>query len=112
MEGNQGNLESLIEKFKAYFITSLELTKLKLIRTVTTELSGLAFKLFLIVLISILTLILSISAGLWLGELLGKAYYGFFAVSGFYIALIAVVRLFLQNPIKRIINRSILKRLL
>lgn len=112
MKATPGIIESLIDKVKAYFITTLELQKLKLIRLVTTELSGLAFKFILFVLSLILTIILSIGAGLWLGKLLGETYYGFFAISGFYVALIVVILLFLQKPIKRIISRSILKHLL
>ena len=112
MEATPGTLESLIGKAKAYFVTTLELTKLKLTQTFTAAMSALAFKVILIGLISVLLIIFSIGAGLWLGELLGKSYYGFFAVSGLYLVLIIVVHLFLQKWIKKIISNSILKNLL
>jgi len=112
MDTTPGIIESIIEKVKAYLVTSLELTKLKLIQSVTTLLSGLVVKLLLFVLITILAIIFSIAAGLWIGEILGKTYYDFFAVSGFYLVLILMVNLFLLKWIKRNISRSILKHLL
>lgn len=111
MEATQGILASLIEKAETYFITTLELTKLKFTQMVTTAVSVVAFKILLIFLVSVLFNIFSIGAGLWLGELLGKTYYGFFAVAGLYLVLILVLHLFFQKWIKGIITSSILKKL-
>lgn len=112
MDATQSKLESLIEKAEAYFITSLKLTKLKLTQTVTAAMSVVAFKLILIVMISLLFNVFSIGAGLWLGDVLGKAYFGFFAVSLLYLVLIIVVNIFFQKWIKRVITQSILKDLI
>jgi hypothetical protein len=112
MDTTPGIIESLFEKAEAYFITTLELTKLKAIQTINTAMSALAVKLALIILISILAIILSIGAGLWLGDILGELYYGFFAVSGLYLVLIISLQLFLQKWLKRKISDSILKHLL
>lgn len=111
MEEAPGTLESLIENVKAYIITTLKLTELKVVKSVTSAISALAALLTSVVLISILVIMISIGAGLWLGEILGKIYYGFFAVAGFYVIVIVLVRVFLQNWIKSLVGRSILKHL-
>ena len=102
METTPGIVESLIGKAEAFYITALELTKLKLTQPVAVAISVVAFKLLLIVLISILFKIFSTGAGLWLGVVTGKSNYGFFAVAALYLVLITVLHLFFQKWIKRL----------
>jgi hypothetical protein len=57
-------------------------------------------------------LILNIGVALWLGDLLGKSYYGFFAVSGFYAVLALFFFIFRDQMIKKPLNNSIINQVL
>jgi hypothetical protein len=61
--------------------------------------------------ISILVIFLSISAALWLGEILGKDYYGFLIVTGFY-GVVTIFMLYLQRTIKHKMNNWIITKML
>ncbi|MEQ9167935.1 MAG: hypothetical protein RLO12_16870, partial [Fulvivirga sp.] len=67
----------------------------------------------LVLLLAILffTLILSIAVSFWLGDLLGKVYYGFLIVTSFY-AIIVVILFLSQSWIKAHVNNSIINRML
>jgi len=49
---------------------------------------------------------------LWLGELLGKSYYGFFIVAGFYALLALIFSIFRKQLIKNPVNNSIIEQVL
>jgi len=57
-------------------------------------------------------LILNIGVALWLGELLGKSYYGFFIVAGFYALLALIFSIFRKQLIKNPVNNSIIEQVL
>jgi hypothetical protein len=58
-------------------------------------------------------LFLNLGVALWLGEILGKQFYGFFVVAGFYIVLGLILHFFLHDWVKKIVGdyfvRNILK---
>jgi len=54
----------------------------------------------------------NIGASLWIGELLGKSYYGFFCVAGFYIVVIGFIYFFMRDWIKKSIGNSIVSEIL
>lgn len=83
-------IQELIDKAETYAKTNIQLYKLKAIDKTTDLFSSIASSIVIGVIITFLIIILSIGASLWLGELMGKLYYGFFAVAGFY-ALLAIV---------------------
>jgi prolipoprotein diacylglyceryltransferase len=49
---------------------------------------------------------------LWLGEILGKLWYGFFIVAGFYAATGLVVYFFMREWIKNMVSNFIIKHVL
>jgi hypothetical protein len=53
---------------------------------------------------------INIAVALWIGDLLGAAYYGFFIVAGFY-ALVAIILLIMHPSIKKSVNNNIIKQL-
>ncbi|RZJ68283.1 MAG: hypothetical protein EOO50_02360 [Flavobacterium sp.] len=83
-------IQELIDKAETYAKTNIELYKLKAIDKTTDVFSSVASGIVIGVIITFLVIILSIGASLWIGELLGKLYYGFFIVAGFY-ALLAII---------------------
>jgi len=53
-------------------------------------------------------MILNIGIALWIGEMLGKSYYGFLILSGFYAILAIIVQIFSNRWIKKPIRNSII----
>lgn len=113
MEEN-GNtpLQSLLEKGEEFGKTSLELLKLKALEKTSGLASSLVLNGTFIFVISLFLIMGTIGLALWLGDLLGKPWYGFFAVAGFY-GLMGFVLYFLLNKwIKRLVGDSIIKHAL
>lgn len=107
-----GLIESLIEKGEQYGKTSLELLKLKTLDKSADMISNMLSWIFILVLAVLFFVPLNIGVALWLGELLGKAYLGFFAVSGFYIVLVLFFMLFRKALLKKPLNNSIITQVL
>lgn len=83
-------IEMLFEKVESYTKTTLELYRLKAIDKVTDVFATIASSLIIAVIFALFFILFSVGLALYLGELLGKGYYGFFALSGFY-GLIAII---------------------
>jgi fatty acid desaturase len=113
MEDNSKLLESLLDKAKEYGITSLELAKLKAIEKGADVVSSVVPTSIVFILIATCLLFLNLGVALWLGEILGKQFYGFFVVAGFYIVLGLILHFFLHDWFKKIVGdyfvRNILK---
>ncbi|MDD2306327.1 MAG: hypothetical protein PHP53_16610 [Prolixibacteraceae bacterium] len=112
MDEQSGLIESLIEKGEQYGKTTLELLKLKTLDKSADVASNLVSWLIVIIFVVLFFLILNIGVALWLGELLGKSYYGFFVVSGFYALLALIFGIFRKQLIKDPLNNSIVEQVL
>jgi hypothetical protein len=112
MEEQSDLIESLIEKGEQYGRTSFKLFKLKTLDKSADVGSNIVSWLVVIVFAVLFFLILNIGIALWIGELLGKSYLGFFAVSGFYAFLALVSFVFRKQLIKAPINNSIISQIL
>ena len=82
MNDNQTPIEALFEKAEDYSKTTLELFKLNAIDKTAEIVSSLAVRLAILLAVVLFVLVLNIGVALWIGELLGKTYYGFFVVAG------------------------------
>ena len=58
------------------------------------------------------TVIINIGIALWLGDILGKAYYGFFVVAGFYALIGGVLHFFMRDFIKKRTCNSLILQML
>ncbi len=105
-------IEPLFEKSENYVKTSLELYKLNTISKAANVISTVASRGILFLIFSIVFVSANIGAALWIGDLLGKAYYGFFCVAGFYFFIGAIVFLFMRKHIKKCVSNSIISHLL
>jgi hypothetical protein len=112
METTANSIESLFDKAEAYSRTTYELSKLKLLETTNIVVTSLIARLSVILMISMFSFVLSIAISLWLGDLLGKAYYGFFIVAGFYFAAGIILHFFLLKWVKKPISELIIKQAL
>jgi len=112
MDDNSKLLESLLDKAKEYGITTFELAKLKAIDKTTDVVSSFVPSLIFLLLMGIFLLFLNLGVALWLGEVLGKTFYGFFIVAGFYIILGLIIHFFLHDWFKRMVGDYFVKRIL
>jgi fatty acid desaturase len=112
MEDNSNLLDSLLERAGEYGKTSLELYKLKTIDKTTDVVSVIIPHSVVFVLIASFMLFLNLGLAFWLGEILGKIFYGFFIVAGFYIIAGIVIHFFMHNWLKRLIVNYLIKHIL
>jgi hypothetical protein len=85
MKATTDIIESLSERVEAYAKTSIDLIGFRSIGTGLAGASSLISVLGGPVIIALPTFFLSIGAAMWLGDWLGKAQYGFFAVALMYL---------------------------
>lgn len=112
MEEQSDLIESLIEKSEQYGKTTFKLLKLKTLDKSADVGSNVVSWLVVVVFAVLFFLILNIGVALWAGELLGKSYFGFFAVSGFYALLAIIFAIFRKQLVKKPINNSIISQIL
>jgi hypothetical protein len=112
MEENTNLLETLLDRAAEYGETSIELVKLKALdKTMNIVSSAVPFSI-VILLASFFFLFLNLGLALWLGEILGKAFYGFFVVAGFYVFAGIIIHFFLHKWIKKLVGNYFIKRVL
>jgi len=112
MNQQTGLIEELIEKVEQYGKTTIELVKLKTLDKSSDVISNLISWLIVAIFAVLFFLILNIGLALWIGELMGKSYYGFFVISGFYALLALVFGIFRKQLIKNPVNNSIIEQVL
>jgi hypothetical protein len=112
MEDNTNMLESLLEKANDYGNTTFELVKLKAVDKTSEVVSSFVPHSVVFVLIASFILFLNLGLALWLGDILGKIFYGFFAVAAFYIITGITVHFFMHNWLKRLVSNYFIKHML
>jgi len=105
-------IESLVERVEEYGKTSYDLFRLKIIDKLSATVSSVVSRLFAIVFLFIFIIILHVALALWLGELLGKGYYGFFCVAALDAVIWMVLHFLMHNWFKKRIGNSIISQLL
>ena len=111
METIASLIVSLFENAEIYVKTNIDLFKLKIIDKLADVVSNLAATLILAVLAVLVAFIFNIGLALWIGEILGKSYYGFFALAGFYALLTVLLYFFRVKLIKDPINNTIITKM-
>lgn len=112
METQASIFGTLFERVEEFGITTYELSKLKALETTTTVATSLVARMSAILFISMFALILSLGVAIYLGELLGKSYYGFFIVAGFYLIAGIVLYFFMHKWIKKPLSNLIISQAL
>lgn len=100
MENTSNTLESLMEQAAEYGLSSYELVKLKALDKCADSASSFLSHTVVVVILSSIILFLNLGAAIWQGDLLGKMYYGFLAVAGFYVIVACTAHYILQKWIK------------
>lgn len=110
MDVSENLIEPLFDRVKEYSKTSIELIKLKAIDRFSDFLSKFVFQLLVSFFVLLGILSLNIAMALWLGDLLGQAYFGFLLVTSFYLLLTIILVLF-RSKIQTNICNSIISSL-
>lgn len=104
MKNNAADIEILFGIAEDCSKTSLELFKLQAIEKSAGVFSALASRIVVIILVALFTLCLNIGLAMWIGEILGKIYYGFFIIAGFYSFVATIVflyrKLWIEEPLR------------
>jgi uncharacterized membrane protein len=112
MEEKATVIESLFEKAETYAKTNLDLFRLKAIDKSADVISSIVAKLAIIIVVLLIVLLVNIGLALWIGELVGKSYYGFFIVAAFYV-LVALILYYNSGVIlKAPVNNSIILQMI
>ncbi len=112
MENNSTTIEMLFEKAENYTRTTIELAKLNAIDKTSDIVSSLLSKLAVSVVVVLFIFFLTIGLSLWIGELLGKSYYGFFVIAAVYFLISVLLYYYKNRWIKMPISNYIIVKML
>ncbi|MBK7668236.1 MAG: hypothetical protein IPJ32_13405 [Sphingobacteriaceae bacterium] len=108
MEDQVSLVEVLFERTGEFTKKSVELYRLKAISKSAEVISNLAMRFAIISIAILFFLVFNIGVALFLGEQLGKDYYGFFSVAGFYAVIGILFYIFRNSWIKEPVRDSVL----
>jgi hypothetical protein len=111
MNDHSRSFQLLIERAEDYRATTVALFKLKAIDKSAEAISSVIPHLAVVIMIGLSGLIMSIGVALWIGELLGKSYYGFFIVAGCYGLITVLIHGFRNQWIKNPVRNSIISQM-
>lgn len=105
-------IEILFERVESFGKTTYELSKLKILETTIQVVTSLLSSISVVIMLLFFALVLNIGIALYLGELLGKIYYGFFIVAAFYLLIGIIFKLVLYKWIKNPVGNFLIKQTL
>lgn len=103
-------IDTLFERAVDYCVTSFELSKLKAIDKISSVVSTIIHNLIVCIIMLSFLLFLNIGIALWLGEVLGKVYFGLLVVAAFYLVLGLVSHFFMREWLKRLVGNYFIKQ--
>lgn len=112
MENNTSTIETLFEKAEDYTRTTAELMKLKAVDKTADVVSSMLSRAAVSIVFVMFAFLANIGLSLWIGELLGKTYYGFFIVSSIYLLISILLYIFRDPVIKMPVSNFIIVRML
>jgi hypothetical protein len=112
METKVTTIELLFERAEDYVRTTAEITKLNVIDKSADVLSSLLSQMAVAIVVILFSLLLNIGVSLWLGEVLGKSYYGFFIVSGCHLILAILLYSYKNVWIKMPVSNFLITKML
>lgn len=108
MEEKATMMESFFEKVEEYSKTNISLFKLKAIDKTADVVSTIVAKIAILIVIMLAVVLLNIALSLWIGESLGKSYYGFIIVAAFYVLIALILHLSGKTILKSPTNNYII----
>lgn len=101
-------IEIFFEEAAAYSKTTIELMRLVAISKTADLLSLITAGLVITIITGVFAVFMNIGVAMWLGEVLGKPYYGYFIVGGFYGLLALLLIVLRKSLIIRPVNNAII----
>jgi hypothetical protein len=102
MDEKENILSSLLDSVEEYGKTNLELIKLKGLDKASDIAAAAISRIAAIIAYLTFFLMASIGVSFWLGDVLGRVWYGFFVVAAFYGLLGVIAYFFMHKGLKRI----------
>ncbi len=106
-------IESLFDKAENYATTNVDLVTLKAVDKIADSSARLIATIIITSLIMLITMMLNIGAALWLGDITGNMFYGFFIVAGFYIVIALLIhfnrKAMIKDPVKNALIEHMVK---
>jgi len=112
MGGSIGMIESLLEKTVDYGKTSFQLVKFRTLNKTSDIVSSLLAHTVVLLFALSFMLFLSLGMAIWVGEILGNNFYGFFMVAAFYGLTGVLIHLFLHKRIKKMVSDRFIEQAL
>ena len=112
MENKTVTLESLFENVEQFSKTSFELYKHKAIYEIASLTATLSVKFILTMVAVLVSLFISIGIALWLGDVFGKNYYGFFIIGLSYGVLWSILLIYRKTWIRTPMSNRVIKSML
>jgi hypothetical protein len=112
MEKQVNSLDALFEKTSDYLETRGELLKLRAVNTASEVASTMISRFIIIAVVSLMLLLLNAGIAIWIGEMMGKVYYGFFLVGGFYMLLAIILYVSRHKLLKKPVQDKLVDKLL
>lgn len=100
----------LIEKLEQFGKTNIELYKLKAIDKSTDIFASITSRIALLSLIALFFFLITVGLSLYIGDLLGKIYYGFFAMAGVY-AVFILLFIIVKKPLEELFNSYLINEI-
>jgi hypothetical protein len=91
-----------------YSKIKMELLELYVIEKIAYISSFLIARLVLLLIVVLFFLTISIGFALWIGQLLGRSYYGFFVVGSLYLPVLVLLYIYRDRWIETPVNNSII----
>lgn len=112
MEKTTTPVEKLIEKAEIYSKTSLELCKYNAVYKSAEIFSTLITKLVIIIALAVFCMLTNIGLSIWIGNLIGQIYFGFFILAFIYLLIAILLYYFRYDWIKKPVSNFIINKLL
>ena len=112
MDEKENVLSSLLDSIEEYGKTTFELFKLKRLDKASDIAGTVISRIAAIIAFIIFLLMANFGAAFWLGDVLGRIWYGFFVVAAFYGLLGIIVYFFMHKGLKKILADMIIHQTL
>lgn len=112
MEDKAKSLESLLNSATEYGKTTIELVKLKALDKTSDVVSSVVSHSFVLIILSLFMLFLNLGIAFWLGEILGKIFYGFLIIAGFYLITGVIIYFLMYKWLKKLVSNYVIKQML
>lgn len=112
MEDKAKPFESLLNSATEYGKTTYELVKLKALDKTSDVVSSLVPHFFVLIIFSSFMLFLNLGIAFWLGEILGKLFYGFLVIAGFYLIVGVIMHFLMYKWLKKLVCNYVIKQML